>query len=268
MAFNMKPILFAAVAATFLYSTAGNTQTAEAEKAQEDQQKSEQAIQITGVKDPDWKPYKVMVKGLDAFKKFQSFSPAAVAKFILKPRKEEVSLQGISLKMVVEGVSSPIPFDADGVFDLPRDENALQKNAELVINSKKSLYRWWPHVRSPQLAANQRRLGDLRIECEMFWAIYYDDIPFLVRNPLRMMGGPCKSTKVMMHFPSDYLQIKEATLIQNGKHFILPISKSKTNYYVPIFNQDYSNDAIIQIEYEENSGNKKNYNGIFAGVRM
>jgi hypothetical protein len=231
----------------------------------ESQQTSEQAVQISGIKNQDWKSYKTMVKGLDVFAKLHSLSPQASPKFQLIPRKVGITMEGVDLRLVIDEIARPIALAEDGTFTLPRDEAALKSNAELVINSKKALYRWWPYVRSPQVKANQRRLGDLRMECEMFWAIYYDDIPFVIRNGIKAFGGPCHTAKIKMFFPSDFVGLKEARLIQNGRHFILPLSKSKLQFYIPIFDPLYQDDALIELDYENATEPlKRNYSGITA----
>ncbi len=118
------------------------------------------------------------------------------------------------------------------------------------------MFRWWPYVRSPQLAPNQRRLGDLRLECEMFWAFKYDDAPFVARNVVRALGGPCTTKKVSINFPADYMGLKSATLVHGELRLVLPLA--------PLSDQKLSNDAIILLEYEEgaDSTQKTNYSGL------
>ncbi|MCX7219827.1 MAG: hypothetical protein NTY70_13095, partial [Burkholderiales bacterium] len=149
-------------------------------------------VDVSATKNPDWKPYRVMLKGLTAFEQQHALAPQASAKFILKPRNATAALSGVALRLASDAHSLPIALADNGTFSLPRDAQAEQDNAELMINRKKELFRWWPYVRSPQLAAHQRRLGDLRLECQMFWAIHYDDLPFMARNFVRALGGPCK----------------------------------------------------------------------------
>ena len=265
MVFKIKTcILLLAFSVLAHSSTIAAQEKTEASQT-ESHQTSEQAVQISGIKDQDWKSYKSMLKGLDVFAKLHSLSPQATPKFRLIPRKAGTTIEGVNLRLLVDEIARPIPLADDGTFTLPRDEAALKSNAELVINSKKALYRWWPYVRSPQVKANQRRLGDLRMECEMFWAIYYDDIPFVIRNGIKAFGGPCHTAKIKMYFPSDFVGLKEARLIQNGRHFILPLSKNKLQFYIPIFDPLYHDDAIIELEYDNTSEQlKRNYSGIMA----
>lgn len=226
------------------------------------------AIEVSGTKDPDWKRYSVMLKGLDVFEKFHALAPHAEHKFILRPRKADVPMKGITLRLASDDYSLPIALAEDGTFSLPRDAKAKEQDAELLINRKKALFRWWPYVRSPQLSTNQRRLGDLRLECEMFWAVNYEDAPFLARNFVRALGGPCTSKKVAISFPADFQGLKKATLVQGERSVVLPLDTQLSSFSAPLFDQNFADDAIIELEYEDNPtpGNKRNYSGLKVSV--
>jgi hypothetical protein len=226
-----------------------------------------QTVEISNAKNPDWKSYRAMLKGVDAFEKFHARAPLAMHKFILKPRRPEVSLQGVSLRLSSDALTLAIPIAEDGSFSLPRDPQALEQNAELMINRKKDMFRWWPLVRSPGVLLNQRRLGDLRLECEMFWAIHYDDLPFVARNLVRALGGPCNTKKVTLSFPAEFMGLKEAILMQGERRQNLVVDKLKSSYTLSLLNADFSDDALIELIYEgvgENSQEPRprNFNGL------
>ncbi|MDO8650579.1 MAG: hypothetical protein Q7R66_00110 [Undibacterium sp.] len=224
-------------------------------------------VEVSSTKNPDWKRYRVMLKGLDAFDRHHALAPQAEQKFILKPRKAEVSIKGVVLRLASDDSSRPIALAEDGTFALPRDAQAAQADAELMINRKKELFRWWPYIRSPQLAANQRRLGDLRLECEMFWAIYYDDLPFLARNFVRTLGGPCTSKNVSLSFPADFSGLRSATLRQGARSQVLVLEPNQAGFSAPLYDQSLSDDAIIELEYDDNLAVKKtNYSGLSVGI--
>lgn len=226
-----------------------------------------QSVEINSTKNPDWKSYANMLKGLDAFEKHHALAPQAQAKFILKPRAAEFSMQNLSLRLAGDEHSIAIPIAADGTFVLPRDAQAEKEKAELLINRKKAQFRWWPQVRSPNLADNQRRLGDLRLECEMFWAIEYEGAPFVARNLVRMMGGPCKTKKVRIYSPSDFTGLKSATLVEGERRLVLTLGAEKANFHAPLFDQSFSDNAIIELDYVEDATVRKtNYTGMFVHV--
>lgn len=228
-----------------------------------------QSVEINGTKDPDWKSYAKMLKGIDAFDKHRGLAPQAPLKFILKPRKAGVSMDGLSLRLENGDQIEPIPLASDGTFTLPRSKEAVAEKAELVINRKKALFRWWPQIRTAGLLENQRRLGDLRLECELFWAINYDDIPFLVRGLIRVMGVNCQSNKVELAFPSDYLGLVGAKIVQGERSVDLKLSKDKTSYNISLYEGDFNNDAIVELIYDEEirSQKKTNYTGMRGGIK-
>jgi hypothetical protein len=230
-------------------------------------------VDVSATKNPDWKPYRVMLKGLDAFDKQHALAPQASARFVLKPRTAAATLTGVALRLASDEHSLPIALQDNGTFALPRDAQAEKDNAELTINRKKELFRWWPYVRSPQLAAHQRRLGDLRLECQMFWAVHYDDLPFLARNFVRALGGPCKSNKVTLSFPADFTDLRSATLIQGERRVAVMMEKPEksdkqvASFSPPLFDASFSDDAIIELEYEATpDASKINYQGLNVTV--
>lgn len=247
-----------------------NPLTQETEKAVTS---ADQTVEISNVKDPDWKSYRVMLKGLDAFEKYHSHAPQASPQFILKPRRLDVSLSGVSLRLASDDSSLVIPLAANGSFLLPRDEQAAAQKAELMINRKKEMFRWWPLVQTPGLASQHRRLGDLRLECEMFWAIHYDDLPFVARNLMRTVGGPCQTRKVILSFPADWMGLQAATLVQGERRLSLLVDKDKSMYSITLYNPDFTDDALIELQFDADDETQPsmkilNVNGLNVAVKL
>lgn len=229
-----------------------------------------QAVEVNGLKNPDWKPYKTMLKGLDAFEEYRSLAPNAPQVFILKPKRADVSMQGVGLKLEYDETRIAIPLAEDGTFILPRNEVAEDNKAEIVLNRKKDFYRWYPHVRTPGLAENQRRLGDMRLECEVLRAMIFDEAPFLLKIPIKVAVPSCKSKKITMFFPSQYLELKKATLVQNNRRLELTILPKESSYIVPLSDESFNDDAIVQLDYETTSSENKslNYNTINFMIKI
>lgn len=239
------------------------------ESSLEQKENPAQLVEVSNVKDPDWKSYKMMLKGLDAFEKFHFHASRAEHKFILKPRKPELNLSGVSLRLASDDYSRPIALSEDGTFSLPRDAQAEEQKAELLINRKKDLFRWWPLVRSPGVASHQRRLGDLRLECEMFWAIHYDDLPFIARNFVRVLGGPCKTKKVSLAFPVELMGLQSAVLVDGDRRQILHVDPARSTYVPPLYDANFSDDALIEFMYDSGGEQpKRNVNGLNVAVSL
>jgi hypothetical protein len=205
-------------------------------------------VEVRGTKDPDWKPYRTMLKGHAAFQSNQSLAPYAPFHFILRPVDLGTSLVGVSLRLADNDNSISIPVTEDGIFDLPLDGFVLQENAELILNRKKNSILWRPYIRTPGLHPQQRRLGDLRLECSIIWAVEYDDIPFLIRNTFRLVGGPCKSTKIAVFFDAPQALIS-ATISSGDHRELLMLSKNKRAFMPPLGDKSWSDDSLIELMY-------------------
>jgi hypothetical protein len=64
-------------------------------------------------------------------------------------------------------VETRVPLAADQTFTLARDQQALNEDAVVTPNRKAQSMTWRTEIRSPGLAPGTRRLGDLRLECEV-----------------------------------------------------------------------------------------------------
>jgi hypothetical protein len=96
------------------------------------------AVEVSGTKDPELKPYRTMIKGLDAFEKHRHLAPSATFKFILKTQRVDAPIRGTTLRIAGETVSTPIEIAEDGTFTLTRNALAEDENADLMLNRKKA----------------------------------------------------------------------------------------------------------------------------------
>jgi hypothetical protein len=212
------------------------------------------AVEISGTKDPELKSYRNMLKGLDAFEKYHKLAPNALLRFILKPNKDVDALQGLKLNIQGDTLSIPVEIASDGSFTLVRNKLAEQENADLVLNRKKASMRWRPLIRSEGVGQNQLRLGDLRLECEILWAIESDEAPFLIRNLFRLAGGLCHSSKISYNMIIPNLKL--ATLISGDRKLILADAKRdkfRDSLVPPLYDETWNDDAIIALELESTS---------------
>ena len=124
-------------------------------------------VQVDGLSNPDSQSYRRMLKGMDAFEQHHALAPAALMRYRLYPRLPGVKAQGVRLSLKSDAGTQPISVDADLTFILPRDARALADGAEVVSNRPSRSFAWGPDVRTPGLPPNTRRLGDLRLECQI-----------------------------------------------------------------------------------------------------
>lgn len=208
-------------------------------------------VEVQSTKNPDWKRYRSMLLALDAFDKNHRLAPQTAARFILRPSNAGASMNGLTLRLVGKETSLPLALADDGSFTLPRDKQLQDEDAELTINRKREMFHWRPHIRSALSAPDQRRLGDLRLECEMLAAYGLDDWPYILRSAVQLVGGPCNSKKIGVSFPADYEDLKSAVLISDDKRIDLVIDKKASTFTVPLEDQALRNDAIVKLEYEK-----------------
>ena len=128
----------------------------------------EDAVVVTALRDPVTKPYRKMVEGLELFEqRRRDLAPEARLRFKVLPRKPDAKMEGVELEVSSESAAVPLPVESNGTFALAHDETALKENAQVIPNRRAGTMTWRADVRTPGLPENTRRLGDLRLECEV-----------------------------------------------------------------------------------------------------
>jgi hypothetical protein len=76
-------------------------------------------------------------------------------------------MNGIELEIVGDSFAIPVELAPDNTFTLQRHQDALKESASVRPNRKAATMTWRTDIRTPGLPPNTRRLGDLRLECEV-----------------------------------------------------------------------------------------------------
>ena len=207
------------------------------------------SVNIKGIRDPDWKPYSAMLKGVKRFEEKHGLAPGAQLRFILEPRHADVDMHAIALRLESDDAAMDIPLGERNIFTLPVEQGPLYEKAELSVNRKAGSVRWIPYVRSAAASDTIRRLGDLRLACEVHWAIDKDTLPFAMRTAMGALGGPCNfvSQKGTYSF-SEPRRITAATISFNGKSAPVPFSGS--SFTPPLREQDWSDDSVVELTFD------------------
>jgi hypothetical protein len=124
-------------------------------------------VVVTAVRDPVKKSYRKMLDGAALFEKKRQLAPAAQLRFKLIPRTPDTPMAGIELEVAADSVAIPLKVAPDQTFTIERDRTALKENAQVMPNRRAGTMTWRADVRSPGLPPDTRRLGDLRLECEV-----------------------------------------------------------------------------------------------------
>lgn len=218
-----------------------------------DQSPPEPAQQVTvaGTKDPDWKPYRKMLDGMDAFDHYHSLAPQAELKFILRPQQPKLPVADLTLRIVGDSVNIEVPIAADSTFSVPRDEAAAKDDADLRLSTKKGLFRWRPDIHTAGLPVGTRRLGDLRLECEVRWAVDKFDASFIKLAYLVPLGGVCHTSRSRV-FYATASPITGATLVSGSRREKLPVERldanDHTRYAPPLHDQSWPDDTLVEFE--------------------
>ena len=129
---------------------------------------ADDAVVIKAVRDPATKSYRKMIEGAELFEKRRGeLAPAAQLRFRLVPRKPDTRMEGVELEVASDNVSIPVTVAPDRSFTLERSRSALRENARVMPNRRAGTITWRADVRTPGLPGDTRRLGDLRLECEV-----------------------------------------------------------------------------------------------------
>lgn len=130
----------------------------------------EGVVHVNAIKNPEMHSYRAIAAGLDTFDEQHALAPAAPRLRFAVRRRGGGMLEGDlpTARLTGDEFTLALPVGADALFDVPRSQPAWDANAELVLSRKRKEVRVWPWVRTPGLADNERRLGDLRLECQVF----------------------------------------------------------------------------------------------------
>lgn len=117
--------------------------------------------------DPVEKSYRKMVRGMDLFEKQHALSPEGMLRFKLLPRRADTRMDNVTLEVVANKIDFPVTVAPDHTFALPRDALAYDDDAQLIPDRRKQSMTWRTEIRTPGLPPGTRRLGDLRLECQV-----------------------------------------------------------------------------------------------------
>lgn len=210
------------------------------------------SVEIKGMKNPELRSYRTVSAGLDAFDRKHALAPAApLLRFRLLegPRGAPPRPEPITLRIAGDGEALPLQVGPDGLVTIPRLQKAYDDDAELISNRKRGQLIALPEVRSDGLPDHVRRLGDLRLECEVITAVMKAEIGFFARNAVSALLGTfdwCSKEKFKMKFHAAQ-HLDGATLVHQERR--LELDHGEWDYRLPISDQSWPDDARVELRF-------------------
>jgi hypothetical protein len=218
------------------------------------------SVEVSGIRNPELRSYRNIVAGLDAFEEHHALAPNATElRFRLRPKRGQPPLSGgepLSVRIVGNGEPLVLPVAADATFTVPRIQSALDDNADMILNRKKGLMDGLPQVRTPGLPDNVRRLGDVRLECEVLTAIGKREMGFMLRaaiSTVMFSGHWCGQKKAQFWF-SAAQPLQSAVIRENGREGEVKVQK--WSFLPPVGDETWSDDALIELRFASQATEK------------
>jgi hypothetical protein len=186
-------------------------------------------VHINAMKNPELKSYRAIVAGLDKFDDLHALAPnVPQLRFQVDARgkgEKSPSAEPLVARIAADDFSIPLTLDQDLRFSVPRSRAAYDAKAELILNRKKHEARVEPYVRTPGLAEDRYRMGDVRLDCQVKIAIAKEEIPFWANGAL-----------------------SSATLREGARS--LPLEVEGKSFRLPIGDTSWGNDAMIELVFD------------------
>jgi hypothetical protein len=234
------------------------------------------AVEVTALRHPVDKSYRRMVQGMELFEGRHALAPRAMLRYKLLPRSKSIDLRNLEVQIVGKSFERPVRVAADQTFSLERDPQGLAEDARVRAERVAKTLTWRAEVRTPGVPADARRLGDLRLECQVgMRAGLVSDYPksligrFLeaLRDPVRF----CSDSYVPYVFFADHpvfavrleagerketlsvAQLYAGMLLGRSPKEDLPHCDCQLlldrAYMVPLGDDSWPDDTLVELEY-------------------
>ncbi|MEO8144421.1 MAG: hypothetical protein ABI654_09425 [Betaproteobacteria bacterium] len=236
---------------------------------------ADQSVAVYATREPVDKSYRKMIRGMDLFEQKHAMAPDAALRYKLLPRQSDTNMNGIELSISGDSMTIPVDVEPDHTFVLERNQKALDEDASVRPNRKARSMTWRTEVRTPGLAPDTRRLGDLRLECHVgMEADLVSNVRSVIgqiANFLMRSQGYCDGKDAHYYFFSER-PLFGVTLVAGTRRevlpagelyagsFIEPLSKADLaycdcqvmldrTYYLPLGDRSWPDDTMVEFEY-------------------
>lgn len=201
-------------------------------------------VSIQGVSGTILASLEKLNKGRQAFERSARRTDAMSLRWQIRHRTGDAKAAGQTrLQLQTEAADFALPLADDGTFVLPAEVSGVT-SGQILASHKQLLIR--PLVETQGSSPEQRYLGDLRLECEVFWAMEKDEVPALMRMAFSMAGGACNSGRIEMPSLSPFL-LEAATLTYEGRELPLRLGKTLRDYRAPLHDSAWPDRALVRL---------------------
>jgi predicted nucleic acid-binding Zn-ribbon protein len=206
---------------------------------------TEARVEISAYKGPELRSYAQMLKGLLVYQEKRQHAPDSELYFVLIPKKKETRLEGLTMRLASDETSTTIPVDAGGKFQLPLIELKSDNEYDLILNRPKGQFYIKPYVKSANLNPDTKRMGDLRLECQVRWAIEKQDVSLVFSAYVKLMasGNPCEAGTVAVGYFAP-VGVESVTFDAPKKKYVIPVN-SDGKYTLPLEDKSISDDVLV-----------------------
>lgn len=233
-----------------LQSAMAQTSAEQAEPAAESTIRTLEPVVIEEIRFPATVNFPKLALGIAAFEVNRKLAPEAKLSF----RIVDLTVNSTPLKVRWESgdKSTPIEPNSDGNLML-QDPSALgDKEAALVMNRRIDEVRMEPEVLSPGMSQMIHRMGDLRLLCEVTWAIKKAESSAGTRALQWFLGSPCTGKRAVLTMNSaPNTRVLDLEITQGQRTLNLPPNATRTGVNVPIHDRSWGDDAVIRINLEK-----------------
>jgi hypothetical protein len=216
--------------------------------AQEDAEQPVPQVVVSSMKDAYRTAYGNIQKALGAQHDNPQLAPQARVRWMLYAKDGRPLVQPPPIAIAGSNGQIAVVPDGDGGFELPATVTGLGTDVELRIGVRRGEMRLVPLVETGGIDASSRRLGDLRLECEMTWRLEYEEIPMLARAAIKLIGSPCRSKNFGMPVPVRR-RLASASIAREGRATELKLTRRGMAFFAPLHDDGLDNDTPVMLAY-------------------
>jgi hypothetical protein len=214
----------------------------------------EGVVHVNAVKNPEMHAYRAIVAGLDMFDDQHALAPAVPQLLFKVSARNGLPLDGAlpTARLFADDFDLALPIGTDALFTVPRNRQAWDSKAELRLSRKRREVKVMPWIRSPGLQDNQRRLGDLRLECKVMIAVAKEEIPFwadALIDSLLLTRDWCGFFKNEDRRWSVQAEAQLARAVLREGERTLALEVHEHTFELPLADPLWSNDAIVDLQF-------------------